>query len=357
MLGLMSDFPLLLHRIIDHAAKFHGERKVITRSVEGPIVETNYAEIRARSLKVAQRLEKDGIKLGDRVATLAWNTWRHLEMLVRHSRHRRDLPHRQSAAVCRPDHLDRQSCRRPHDVRRSDLRAALGKDRRQAADHREIHRADRRRAHAADHAEKRGRLRRLDGGSRRRFPMAAVRREHRRRHVLHLRHHRQPQGRALFAPLQHAARLHGVAAGFEEPRLERCLHAGGAVLPRQWLVARLLDADGRRDAGAARRQDGRRLDLRTAQHLQGHLHRRGADDLADAAAGPGKDRRQAALPQARGDRRLGLPARHDQDLPGALRRRGRACLGHDRDEPARLALHHEAGIQGPRPATRGSTCR
>ena len=79
MLGLMSDFPLLLHRIIDHAAKFHGERKVITRSVEGPIVETNYAQIRARSLKVAQRLEKDGIKLGDRVATLAWNTWRHLE--------------------------------------------------------------------------------------------------------------------------------------------------------------------------------------------------------------------------------------------------------------------------------------
>ena len=79
MLGLMQDWPLLLHRIIDHAATFHGERKVITRSVEGPIVETNYRQIRARALKVAQRLEKDGIKLGDRVATLAWNTWRHLE--------------------------------------------------------------------------------------------------------------------------------------------------------------------------------------------------------------------------------------------------------------------------------------
>ena len=79
MLGLMQDWPLLCHRIIDHAAKFHGERKVITRSIEGPIVETNYAAIRARALKVAQRLAKDGIKLGDRVATLAWNTWRHLE--------------------------------------------------------------------------------------------------------------------------------------------------------------------------------------------------------------------------------------------------------------------------------------
>jgi fatty-acyl-CoA synthase len=79
MLGLMQDWPMLLHRVIDHAAKFHGDRKVITRSIEGPIVETNYREIRARALKVAQRLDKDGIKLGDRVATLAWNTWRHLE--------------------------------------------------------------------------------------------------------------------------------------------------------------------------------------------------------------------------------------------------------------------------------------
>jgi fatty-acyl-CoA synthase len=79
MLGLMQDWPLLCHRIIDHAAINHGGRTVITRSIEGPIHQTNYAEIRARALRVAQRLERDGIRLGDRVATLAWNTWRHLE--------------------------------------------------------------------------------------------------------------------------------------------------------------------------------------------------------------------------------------------------------------------------------------
>jgi len=79
MLGLMQDWPLLMQRVIDHAATFHAERKVITRSVEGPMHVTDYAQVRARALKVAQRLEKDGIKLGDRVATLAWNTWRHLE--------------------------------------------------------------------------------------------------------------------------------------------------------------------------------------------------------------------------------------------------------------------------------------
>ncbi len=79
MLGLMQDWPLLCHRVIDHAATYHAARTVVSRSLEGPFHTTNYAEIRARALKVAQRLERDGIRLGDRVATLAWNTWRHLE--------------------------------------------------------------------------------------------------------------------------------------------------------------------------------------------------------------------------------------------------------------------------------------
>jgi fatty-acyl-CoA synthase len=79
MLGLMQDWSLLCHRIIDHAATYHSGRPVISRSVEGPFHTTNYAEIRARALKVAQRLERDGVRLGDRVATMAWNTWRHLE--------------------------------------------------------------------------------------------------------------------------------------------------------------------------------------------------------------------------------------------------------------------------------------
>ena len=79
MLGLMQDWQLLCHRILDHAATYHAERQIITRSVEGPIHTTNYANVRKRALRVAQRLDKDGIKLGDRIATLAWNSWRHLE--------------------------------------------------------------------------------------------------------------------------------------------------------------------------------------------------------------------------------------------------------------------------------------
>ncbi|HEY7248731.1 MAG TPA: fatty-acid--CoA ligase [Xanthobacteraceae bacterium] len=79
MLGLMQDWPLLCHSIIDHAAFNHADRPIVTRSVEGPIHTTNYAEMRARALRLAQRLERGGIGLGDRVATLAWNTWRHFE--------------------------------------------------------------------------------------------------------------------------------------------------------------------------------------------------------------------------------------------------------------------------------------
>jgi acyl-CoA synthetase (AMP-forming)/AMP-acid ligase II len=79
MLGLMQDWPLRIHRIIDHAARYHPHRKIISRSVEGPVHQTDYAQVRARSLKLAQRLVREGLKPGDRVATLAWNTWRHLE--------------------------------------------------------------------------------------------------------------------------------------------------------------------------------------------------------------------------------------------------------------------------------------
>mgnify|MGYP001555750291 CR=1 FL=1 len=71
MYGLMQEWPLLCHKIIDYAASQHGRREIVSRSVEGPIVRTSYAEARVRALKVAQRLEKDGFTLGDRIATLA----------------------------------------------------------------------------------------------------------------------------------------------------------------------------------------------------------------------------------------------------------------------------------------------
>jgi fatty-acyl-CoA synthase len=79
MQGLMQDWPLRLHRIIDHAAIHHGARQIVSRSVEGPIHRTDYRNVCTRARRLTGRLIQDGIKPGDRVATLAWNTWRHLE--------------------------------------------------------------------------------------------------------------------------------------------------------------------------------------------------------------------------------------------------------------------------------------
>ncbi|MFC0632392.1 long-chain-fatty-acid--CoA ligase [Brevundimonas balnearis] len=79
MLGLMQDWPLTVDRILDHAKNWHPDREVVTRSVEGPIVRTSYADIHGRAKRVSKVLKGWDVKVGDRVATLAWNTGRHIE--------------------------------------------------------------------------------------------------------------------------------------------------------------------------------------------------------------------------------------------------------------------------------------
>ena len=79
MRGLMQEWPLLVHTFIDHAKIHHGEREIVTRRVEGDIHSTNYSEIHSRSKKFAKALKELGVKKGDVVGTLAWNTNRHLE--------------------------------------------------------------------------------------------------------------------------------------------------------------------------------------------------------------------------------------------------------------------------------------
>jgi fatty-acyl-CoA synthase len=79
MLGLMQNWPLTVDRIIDHARSWHGDREIVSRSVEGPIVRTTYAQLHERAKRVSNALKGLGIQPGDRVATLAWNTARHME--------------------------------------------------------------------------------------------------------------------------------------------------------------------------------------------------------------------------------------------------------------------------------------
>ncbi|MGB3809380.1 MAG: 3-(methylthio)propionyl-CoA ligase [Parvibaculum sp.] len=79
MKGLMQNWPLRVSTIIDHAARFHGDQEIVTRTVEGPITRTTYRAVHLRARKVAQALTRLGVKEGDIVATMGWNTARHLE--------------------------------------------------------------------------------------------------------------------------------------------------------------------------------------------------------------------------------------------------------------------------------------
>ena len=79
MLGLMQDWPLTVDTLIDRAARWHGEREVVSRNADGSISRTTYAEIHQRAKQVTGALRAAGVELGDRVATLAFNGARHME--------------------------------------------------------------------------------------------------------------------------------------------------------------------------------------------------------------------------------------------------------------------------------------
>ena len=80
MLGLMQDQPLLISNLIEFADKHHSDSEVVSRRVEGDIHRYTWSDVARRSRQVANAL--DGMKLGfsDRVATIAWNGYRHLEL-------------------------------------------------------------------------------------------------------------------------------------------------------------------------------------------------------------------------------------------------------------------------------------
>ena len=81
MRGLMQDFPLLVHSVLDHAARWHGQTPILSRSVEGPLHRTDYATLSRRARALASACERRlGLGVGAVIATMAWNTWRHLEI-------------------------------------------------------------------------------------------------------------------------------------------------------------------------------------------------------------------------------------------------------------------------------------
>ena len=80
MNGSMMQQPLLISSLLTHAERHHGEQEVVSRRVEGDLHRITYRELAARSRRMANALAARGIGFGDRVATLAWNGYRHMEL-------------------------------------------------------------------------------------------------------------------------------------------------------------------------------------------------------------------------------------------------------------------------------------
>ncbi len=80
MLGHMQDKPLLISSLLEHAERFHPEAEIITKTVEGPVQRSNWRELGQRARRLAAVLASQGVGQGTMVATLAWNTQRHLEL-------------------------------------------------------------------------------------------------------------------------------------------------------------------------------------------------------------------------------------------------------------------------------------
>ena len=80
MNGLMMDRPLLISSLLTHAETQHGEQEIVSRRVEGDLHRTTYRALGQRARQLANALAVLGVAKGDRVATLAWNGYRHMEL-------------------------------------------------------------------------------------------------------------------------------------------------------------------------------------------------------------------------------------------------------------------------------------
>ena len=76
------NFPLTITHLLDRAARYFGRREIVSRRADKGLHRTTYAEVHARAGRLAHALEKLGVRRGDRVATLAWNHARHLELYL-----------------------------------------------------------------------------------------------------------------------------------------------------------------------------------------------------------------------------------------------------------------------------------
>src|SRR5258708_16058901 len=80
MHGLMMDAPLLISGLLQHADRHHADAEIVSKTVDGSVHRYTYRDAQARARRLASALQRLGVQPGERIATLAWNSYRHFEI-------------------------------------------------------------------------------------------------------------------------------------------------------------------------------------------------------------------------------------------------------------------------------------
>ena len=252
MESLMMDRQLLLSSLLWRTERLFHDKRIITRLADGGYHSYTYREYGQRVRKLCNALGRLGVGHGTRVGSLGWNHYRHLETYfavpgigaVLHTVNLRLFPEQQRFTINKVD--DRGAVPRPRPAA-----GGRGAGRARHPDGHDVRRV--RRHRAGDPPGERARLRGPDRRRVRRVRVPGVRRARRRRDLLHLGHHRRPEGRRLQPPRDGAAG--DVPGHARQARHERGpgLARGRADVPLQRLEHPAHRAAAGRDAGPARR--------------------------------------------------------------------------------------------------------
>ena len=352
--GMMMDRPLLVSSVIDFAAEVYPDVQVVSQTVEGGIHRYGYAAGARAHRPAGQRA---GRRSASSPAT-GWRRWPGTAIATSSSTTPSPASARSATPSIRGCSPSRSptSPTTPRTRRCSSTPPSCRWSRRSRPRSRRsstyVLMTDREHMPAAAKMPRPALLRGPAGRDAAGLHLARVRRERRLRALLHLRHHRRAQGRALFQPLDDAAHLLPDRHAPRPVRAQPHDPAGRAAVPRQCLEPALHRAAHRLPLRPARRQ-ARRTDALRPDGERGRGGRLGrADGLARADRGVQEARAQAQEAHADPERRLGRAAGHDRHPHARLRHRGDARLGHDRDEPGRHA--HPLPSRGARQAADGA---
>ena len=327
MRGQMMDFQLTLPHLLRRAETYFGDKEVVTRLPDRSFHRYGYRDLARRSKQLAVALAGLGLERGDRVATLCWNHYQHMECYLGIPVRRVHAPHAQPPSPPERPRVHRLPRGRPRRRRRPCARAAA----------RPVPRRDPDRARLRGRGLVRGAARRRLG---RRLARSRAGRERGGGDVLHERHDRASEGRRLLASLDDAAHARSRVG---QPARHRHLGgrrdpAGRPDVPRERLGLPVPGDDDRLEDRLPRPASRRGVAARRLRRGGRDLGGGGADDLDGDPRAAGREPRPLGpfADERDAGRRLGGAARDDRRVQAAARPGDRPRLGDDGDLAGRL---------------------